>query len=71
MRRLRVGLVGAGLVGQSEHAFYLWEERERFDFVALADPSPDGPGGGRRTATQSPSCTPISTAFSAAGSMRW
>jgi predicted dehydrogenase len=40
MRRLRVGLVGAGLVGQSEHAFYLWEERERFDFVALADPSP-------------------------------
>ena len=40
MQRLRVGLVGAGLVGQAEHAFYLWEERERFDFVALADPSP-------------------------------
>jgi len=40
MRRLRVGLAGAGLVGQAEHAFYLWEERERFDFVALADPSP-------------------------------
>ena len=39
MRRLRVGLVGAGLVGQAEHAFYLWEERERFDFVALADAS--------------------------------
>src|SRR5215204_5118301 len=37
--RLRVGLVGAGLVGQAEHAFYLWEERERFDFVALADAS--------------------------------
>jgi predicted dehydrogenase len=32
-------LVGAGLVGQAEHAFYLWEERERFEFVALADAS--------------------------------
>ena len=39
MRRLRVGLVGAGLVGQAEHAFYLWEERDRFAFVALADAS--------------------------------
>src|SRR5690349_18995804 len=39
MKRLRVGLVGAGLVGQAEHAFYLWEERERFDFVGLADAS--------------------------------
>jgi predicted dehydrogenase len=39
MRRLRAGLVGAGLVGQAEHAFYLWEERERFDFMALADAS--------------------------------
>jgi predicted dehydrogenase len=37
--RLRVGLIGAGLVGQAEHAFYLWEERERFEFAALADPS--------------------------------
>src|SRR6187455_1724671 len=36
MKRLRVGLVGAGLV---EQAFYLWEERERFDFVGLADAS--------------------------------
>jgi predicted dehydrogenase len=26
-------------VGQAEHAFYLWEERERFEFVALADAS--------------------------------
>jgi predicted dehydrogenase len=40
MPRLRAGLVGAGLVGQAEHAFYLWQERERFEFVALADPSP-------------------------------
>ncbi len=40
MKRLRIGLVGAGLVGQAEHAFYLWEERERFDFAALADASP-------------------------------
>jgi predicted dehydrogenase len=38
--RLRVGLIGAGLVGQAEHAFYLWEERQRFDFLALADASP-------------------------------
>jgi predicted dehydrogenase len=40
VKRLRVGLVGAGLVGQAEHAFYLWEEQERFEFVALADASP-------------------------------
>jgi predicted dehydrogenase len=39
MKRLRVGLVGAGLVGQAEHAYYLWEERERFDFVGIADAS--------------------------------
>lgn len=39
MRRLRTGLLGAGLVGQAAHAFYLWEERERFEFVALADAS--------------------------------
>jgi predicted dinucleotide-utilizing enzyme len=39
LKQLRVGLVGAGLVGQAEHAFYLWEERERFAFVALADAS--------------------------------
>jgi predicted dehydrogenase len=39
MKRLRVGLVGAGLVGQAAHAFYLWEERERFAFVALVDAS--------------------------------
>jgi predicted dehydrogenase len=40
MERLRIGLIGAGLVGQAEHAFYLWEERDRFDFVALIDASP-------------------------------
>src|ERR1700742_3825577 len=39
MSRLRVGLVGAGLVGQAEHAYYLWEERERFEFVGIADAS--------------------------------
>jgi predicted dehydrogenase len=39
MRRLRVGLVGAGLVGQAEHAFYLWEDHERFQLVGVADPS--------------------------------
>ena len=40
MPRLRVGLVGAGLVGQAEHAFYLWQERDCFHFVGLADASP-------------------------------
>ncbi len=37
--RLRVGLVGAGLVGQAAHAHFLWDERERFELVALADAS--------------------------------
>jgi predicted dehydrogenase len=37
--RLRVGLFGAGLVGQAAHAPTLWEERERFEFVVVADPS--------------------------------
>src|SRR5689334_10315305 len=37
--RLRVALVGAGLVGQAEHAFYLWEERERFQLAAVVDAS--------------------------------
>ena len=36
---MRVGLVGAGLVGQAVHAQFLWEERERFEFLAVADPS--------------------------------
>jgi predicted dehydrogenase len=39
-RRLRVGLVGAGLVGQAMHARHLWDERAQFDFVAVADASP-------------------------------
>ncbi len=37
--RLRIGLIGAGLVGQAAHAHFLWDERERFEFAALADPS--------------------------------
>jgi predicted dehydrogenase len=37
--RLRVGLFGAGLVGQAAHAPSLWEERGLFDFVVIADPS--------------------------------
>jgi predicted dehydrogenase len=37
--RLRVGLIGAGLVGQAAHAHFLWDDRERFELVALADPS--------------------------------
>ena len=38
--RLRVALVGAGLVGQAAHAVTLAEDRTRFDFVAVVDPSP-------------------------------
>ena len=38
-RRLRVALFGAGLVGQAGHAPSLWDDRERWDFVAVADPS--------------------------------
>jgi predicted dehydrogenase len=38
--RMRVGLIGAGLVGQAAHAYFLWDDRERFELVALADPSP-------------------------------
>jgi len=37
--RLRVALFGAGLVGQAGHAPTLWDERDRFDFVCVADPS--------------------------------
>src|SRR3954470_426157 len=37
--RLRVALFGAGLIGQAAHAHTLWEEQERFDFVAVAAPS--------------------------------
>ncbi len=29
MQKLRVGLVGAGLVGQAGHAFCLWQDGER------------------------------------------
>ena len=39
LTRLRVGLFGVGLVGQAAHAPTLWEERDRFDFVVVADPS--------------------------------
>jgi predicted dehydrogenase len=39
LKRLRVALFGAGLVGQASHAPTLWEERARFEFVAVADPS--------------------------------
>src|SRR3954470_22000152 len=38
--RLRVALVGAGLGGQDEHAFHLWEEREPLELAAVVDASP-------------------------------
>lgn len=37
--RLRVALFGAGLVGQAGHAPSLAEDRDRWDFVCIADPS--------------------------------
>jgi predicted dehydrogenase len=37
--RLRVALFGAGLVGQAAHALTLADDPDRFDFVAIADPS--------------------------------
>jgi predicted dehydrogenase len=38
-RRVRVALVGAGLVGQAGHVISLVEDRDRFDLVAIVDPS--------------------------------
>ena len=32
-------MIGAGLVGQAEHAYYLWDDPSRFEFVGLADAS--------------------------------
>jgi len=37
--RIRVGLFGAGLIGQAVHAPHLADDHERFDFVVVADPS--------------------------------
>ena len=37
--RVRVALVGAGLVGQAGHAISLAEDRDRFELVAIVDPS--------------------------------
>jgi predicted dehydrogenase len=36
---LRVALFGTGLVGQASHAPTLWNDRDRFEFVAVADAS--------------------------------
>ncbi|MFL5754861.1 MAG: Gfo/Idh/MocA family protein [Chloroflexota bacterium] len=37
--RLRIALFGAGLVGQAAHAPTLADDRDRFEFVAVVDPS--------------------------------
>jgi predicted dehydrogenase len=37
--RLRVGVVGGGLVAQAMHLHYLKHQTDRFDLVALAEPS--------------------------------
>ena len=39
MSRVRVAVVGCGLVGQAEHAFYISTNRDLFDFAALVDAS--------------------------------
>ena len=39
LTRLRIALYGAGLVGQAGHAPSLWDDRDRFDLVAIVDPS--------------------------------
>ncbi len=36
---VRVGVVGGGLVAQAEHLHYLAAQRDRFELVALAEPS--------------------------------
>jgi predicted dehydrogenase len=37
--RIRIALVGAGLISQAAHAPHLADDPERFDFVVVADPS--------------------------------
>jgi predicted dehydrogenase len=37
--RIRIGLFGAGLIGQAAHAPHLADDQERFEFVVVADPS--------------------------------
>ena len=39
MTRLRVGVVGAGMIAQVEHIPNLLALRERFELVGVADPS--------------------------------
>ena len=67
--RLRVALVGAGLVGQAEHAFHLWEERERFELAAVVDARRPS-GGPSPSATRCPSTAPRSADVDASGSTR-
>ena len=42
MRRVRIAVAGAGLIAQVEHIPNLLFLRDRFDLVAVADPSPQG-----------------------------
>ncbi len=60
--------MGAGLVGQAMHARHLWDERERFDFVAAGRRLARGAGGRRARATASPSATRTSRPSSASAS---
>ena len=47
-RRLRVGVVGAGMIAQVEHIPNLMFLSDRFELVAVADPSAAGASGDRR-----------------------
>ncbi|MFO1039866.1 MAG: Gfo/Idh/MocA family oxidoreductase [Geminicoccaceae bacterium] len=40
MQRLRTGVIGAGLIAQVEHIPNLLHLRDRFDLIAVSDPSP-------------------------------
>ena len=48
-RRLRVGVVGAGMIAQVEHIPNLMFLRDRFELVAVADPSAQVRIGDRRS----------------------
>ena len=42
MKRVKIAVAGAGLIAQVEHIPNLLFLRDRFDLVAVADPSPQG-----------------------------
>jgi hypothetical protein len=62
MQKLHVGLVGAGLVDQAEHTWYVWEDRDRFEFAALAGALSSGraaAGAGLHVLCEKPLASPV------------